>query len=153
MNLNTISLPTKARPTKLSSIQNYQGVKLQRKGPEFLGPCPDKDRDYRMGSNFWKFYLIRTSFTLGEPVSLVKLFKLFRLERIVLVFRVWTQYVDVQHLIYWQGQPVCNALFTQLMLYPSACSPSALQRSLRIWSVSKTPCECRVLPKVKVVGT
>jgi hypothetical protein len=44
--------------------------------------------DYR---NFWKFYLIRTSFTLGELVSLVKVFRLFRLERFVLVFRVWTQ--------------------------------------------------------------
>ncbi len=41
----------------------------------------------------------------------MKLFRLFRLERIVLVFRVWTQSVDVQHLIYWQGQCVCDALF------------------------------------------
>ncbi len=65
--------------------------------------------------------------TLGELVSLVKVFKLFRLERIVLVFRVWTQLVDVQHLIYWQGQLVWNALFTRLILYPSACSPSALR--------------------------
>jgi len=31
---------------------------------------------------FWKFYLIRTGFTLGELVSLVKVFRLFRLERI-----------------------------------------------------------------------
>ncbi len=31
------------------------------------------------------------SFTLLEPVSLVKVFRLFRLERIFLVFRVWTQ--------------------------------------------------------------
>jgi hypothetical protein len=66
--------------------------------------------DYCIGSNFWKFYLIRTSFTLGEPVALVKVFRLFRLEWIVLVFTVWTQYVDVQ---YWQGQHVCDAL-----LYP-----------------------------------
>jgi len=27
------------------------------------------------------FYLIRTGFTLGEPVSLVKVFRLFRLEQ------------------------------------------------------------------------
>jgi hypothetical protein len=33
-----------------------------------------------IGSNFWKFYLIKTSFTLGEPVYLVKMFTLFRLE-------------------------------------------------------------------------
>jgi hypothetical protein len=30
---------------------------------------------------------------------------------IFLVFRLWTQEVDVQHLIYWQGQRVCDALF------------------------------------------
>jgi hypothetical protein len=51
----------------------------------FLGHAPH--RDYRIGSNFWKFYLIRTDFALGELVSLVKV---FRLERIFLVFRVWT---------------------------------------------------------------
>ncbi len=56
-----------------------------------LGPAPHRDRHYRIGSNFWKFYLNRTSFTLGEPVSLVNVFRLFRLQRIVLVFRVWTQ--------------------------------------------------------------
>ncbi len=25
---------------------------------------------------------------------------------------MWTQYVDVQHLINWQGQHVCDALFS-----------------------------------------
>jgi hypothetical protein len=54
----------------------------------FVGSCPHRDRDYGIGSKFWKFYLIRTSFTSGELVSLVKEFKLFRLERIVLVLRV-----------------------------------------------------------------
>jgi hypothetical protein len=82
----------------------------------FIGPCPHRDRDYSIGSNFWKFYLNRTSFTLGEPVSLVKVFRLFRLEQIVLVFRVRTQYADVQHIIYWQGQPVCDALFTEHLM-------------------------------------
>jgi hypothetical protein len=57
----------------------------------FVGPCPQRDADYHIGSNFWKFYLIRTSFILGELVSLVKVFRLFRLERVVLVFRVWTE--------------------------------------------------------------
>jgi hypothetical protein len=57
----------------------------------FVGPCPHRDGDYRIGSNFWKFYFIRTSFTLDELVSLVKRFNLFRLEWFVLVFRVWTQ--------------------------------------------------------------
>jgi len=38
----------------------------------FVGPCPHKDRDYRIGSNFWKLYLIRTGFTLSEPILLMK---------------------------------------------------------------------------------
>jgi hypothetical protein len=42
-------------------------------------------------SNFWKFYLIRTGFTLSESVSLLKMFRMFKLEWIFLVFRVWTQ--------------------------------------------------------------
>jgi hypothetical protein len=50
------------------------------------------------------------SFTLLEPVSLVKVFRLFRLERIFLcVQSVDIILVDVQHLIYWQGQRVCDA--------------------------------------------
>jgi hypothetical protein len=48
----------------------------------FVGPCRHKNRDYRIRSNFSKFYFIRPCFILGEPVSLVKLFRLFRLERI-----------------------------------------------------------------------
>ncbi len=60
--------------------------------PPFVGPCPMRDRDCCIGSNFWKFYLTRTDFTLGELVSLVKVFRLFRLERIFLVFRVWTTF-------------------------------------------------------------
>ncbi len=46
-----------------------------------FGPCPHRDRDYQIGSNFWKFYLIRIDFTLSKLVSLVKMFRLFRLER------------------------------------------------------------------------
>jgi len=57
----------------------------------FVGPCPHRDSNYPIGSNFWKFYLIKISFTLHEPVSLVKVFRLFQLEQIFLVFRVWTQ--------------------------------------------------------------
>jgi hypothetical protein len=36
--------------------------------------------NYHIGSNFWKFYLIRTDFIIGELVFLVKVFRLFRLE-------------------------------------------------------------------------
>jgi hypothetical protein len=47
----------------------------------------------------------------------MKVFRLFRLELIFSVFsRVSTQYVDVQHLIYWQGQRVCDALFFSTLL-------------------------------------
>jgi hypothetical protein len=42
--------------------------------------------DYRIGSNFWKFYVTRTGFTLGELGFLVKMFRLFKLEWIFLVF-------------------------------------------------------------------
>jgi hypothetical protein len=48
-----------------------------------IEPCPHRDRGYGIGSNFGKFYLIRTDVTLGEPVSLVKVFRLFRLEGIL----------------------------------------------------------------------
>jgi hypothetical protein len=48
----------------------------------FTGPCSHRDRDYRIRSNFWKFYLIKTGFTFGELVSLVKVFRLFILEQI-----------------------------------------------------------------------
>jgi hypothetical protein len=39
------------------------------------------ERDYRIQSNFWKFYLIKTDLTLGEPVSLMKVFGLSKLEQ------------------------------------------------------------------------
>jgi hypothetical protein len=43
----------------------------------FVGP---RDRDYPIGSNFWKLYLIKINFMLSKLVSLVQMFKLFRLE-------------------------------------------------------------------------
>jgi hypothetical protein len=57
----------------------------------FVGPWPHRGtgtiafcgaRDNRIQSNFWKFCLIKTGFTLREPVFLVKVFRLFTLERI-----------------------------------------------------------------------
>ncbi len=42
----------------------------------FVGLCTRRDRDYRIGSNFWKLYVIRIGFALGELVSLVKVFRL-----------------------------------------------------------------------------
>jgi hypothetical protein len=49
-----------------------------------VGALSLSHRDYRIGSNFWKFCLIRTGFTLNESISLVKVLRLFRLERIFL---------------------------------------------------------------------
>jgi len=49
----------------------------------FVGPCPCGGRDYCIGSNFWKLYLIKIGFTLSEPVSLMKV---FRLKQFFLVF-------------------------------------------------------------------
>jgi len=46
----------------------------------FIGPCPHMDRDYHIGSNLWKFYVVRTGFILDKQVFWVKVFRLFRLE-------------------------------------------------------------------------
>jgi hypothetical protein len=58
----------------------YKNFSLMFSSPKntlaFVGPCSHRDRDYRIGSNFWKLYLIRIGFALGEPVSLVKVFRL-----------------------------------------------------------------------------
>ncbi len=56
-------------------------------GPILHQVCWARGRDYCIGSNFWKFYLIRTGFTLDELVFLVKVFRMFRLELSFLVFR------------------------------------------------------------------
>jgi len=44
--------------------------------PSLLGPA----REYRIGSNFCKFSLIKTSFTLSEQVYLMKVLRLFNLK-------------------------------------------------------------------------
>jgi len=64
----------------LMSILKDFGLFLE----DLLGLASTGTRDYRIGSNFWKFYLIRTGFRFGELVCLVKVFRLFRLEWIVL---------------------------------------------------------------------
>jgi len=43
-----------------------------------VGPYPQRDRDYRIQSNFWKFYFIKTD----ELVFLVKAFKLVFLVKV-----------------------------------------------------------------------
>jgi len=67
------------------------GIVFEHYYDNFVGLFPHRDKDYSIEYNFWKFYLIRINFTLGEVVSLMKVFRLFRLEWFVLVFRVWTQ--------------------------------------------------------------
>jgi hypothetical protein len=49
----------------------YQ-TKVEKLTEVVFGPCPHRDSEYCIGSNFWKFYLIRIGFTLSEPVSLVE---------------------------------------------------------------------------------
>ncbi len=54
-----------------------------------LGELVSLVKVFHLDPTFGKFYLVRTNFTLGELVSLVvKVFRLFRFEWIVLVFRV-----------------------------------------------------------------
>jgi hypothetical protein len=62
--------------------------------PLLLDPAPHRDY-YCIGSNFWKFYLIRTGFTLGEAISLVKAFRLFRLKWIVLVLFIVYNFTSI----------------------------------------------------------
>jgi hypothetical protein len=72
-------------------VEHYCDNFVEHYCDNFVGLFPHRDKDYSIEYNFWKFYFIRISFTLGEVVSFVKVFGLFRLEWIVLVFRVWTQ--------------------------------------------------------------
>jgi hypothetical protein len=53
-------------------------------GHGLLGSAPTGTGTIALDSTFG-------SFTLLEPVSLVKMFRLFRLDQIFWVFRVWTQ--------------------------------------------------------------
>jgi hypothetical protein len=73
-------------------IGKSERVEIQTSNEAYLGPVFVKknfywaqDRDHRIGSNFGKFYLIRTGFTLDKSVSLVKVFRLFRSEHFFLV--------------------------------------------------------------------
>jgi hypothetical protein len=72
---------TSSNGTKMAAESKH--LHLSMKEGSLLGPAPHRDRDYCIRSNFWKFYLIRTGFTLGESVSLVKVFRLFKLEQIL----------------------------------------------------------------------
>jgi len=44
------------------------GIVFEHYCDNFVGLFPHRDKDSSMGSNFWKFYLIRIGFTLGELV-------------------------------------------------------------------------------------
>jgi hypothetical protein len=59
MNLNTISLPTKARPTTLSSMENYQVVKLQKgKVLNFWAPATTGTGTIALDPTFGSFTLL-----------------------------------------------------------------------------------------------
>ncbi len=53
--------------------------------------CTPENAFVGIGSNFCTFYLIQTSFTLSEPVYLMKKFRLLRLKHVFFLFKVWTQ--------------------------------------------------------------
>ncbi len=79
----------------------------------FVGPPSQRDSDYCIQSNFWKFYLIWTDFTLGELVSLVKVFRLSKLEQMFFgvqtvdtVGRCTTSYLLVGPACLWR--PCCQ---------------------------------------------
>jgi hypothetical protein len=76
---------------KLHSTSYNQFFKWWIPGKLYWAPAPQGTGSIPIGCIFRKFYLLKTSFTLEELVSLVKVFRLLRLERIVLVFIVWTQ--------------------------------------------------------------
>jgi hypothetical protein len=101
----------------LSYIVKDVGMKwsfLSMKEGSLFSPARTRDRDYHIGSNFWKFYFNRISFTLREPVSLVKVFRLFRLigsdclgvQSVDTIGRCTTYYLLAQG-----QQHVCDALF------------------------------------------
>jgi hypothetical protein len=69
---------------------------------------PTRDKASRVRSNFWKFCLIKTGFTLDEPVSLLKVFRLFKLEQMFFwVLRVCVDTVGRCTNSYLLAGPVC----------------------------------------------
>jgi hypothetical protein len=77
----------------------------------FLGPAFTGTGTITLDPTFGSFTLFESVFILDEPNFLVKV---LRLEWIF--FGV--QSVDVQHLIYWQGLHVCDALFLCITTHP-----------------------------------
>ncbi len=71
-------------------------------------------------------------------LPLMKVFRLFRLEWTFLVFRVWIQSIDVQHVIYWQGQRVYDALLHSLCILHST-APQSRHFSSGMRAESKAP--------------
>ncbi len=77
-----------AKPKTLNTTSNFCFVLFASPNPNpkftayHICDPVDSDRDYRIGSNFWKVYLIRTGFTLSEPVSFMRVFRLCILKRI-----------------------------------------------------------------------
>ncbi len=68
---------------------------------------------------------------------------MFRLEWIVLVFRgVWAQKVDVQHLIYWQGQCVCNACVLSTQITWESSYPTRKSFFQIFWEYIRTLRQC-----------
>ncbi len=108
MRLPDCHLPKKADTVSDNVSQNL----LDKVSLLFCALAPTGTGTIPFDPTFGSFTLLEPVFILGELVSLMKVFRMFRLEWILVVFRVWTQWVDVQHLTYWQGQRVCDAFFS-----------------------------------------
>jgi hypothetical protein len=92
--------------------------------PYFIGRCPRRDSVYRIGSNFWKFYLIRTGFTWRELGFWWKCSDCLDRNE---VFWCSECVHNVQHLIYWQGQGVRDALLIPpLYAHMNVLTPSSV---------------------------
>ncbi len=80
----------KNRQFQLDRIKLEPGPIFWNRNLILLGPAPTGTWTITLDPTFESFTLL-LGFTLGEPVSLMKGFRLLQLERIFLVFRVWTQ--------------------------------------------------------------
>jgi len=137
-----------------------------------VGPYPQSDRDYRIQSNFWKFYFIKTdelvflvkAFKLvflvkvsnfwkfyfiktDELVFLVKVFRLFQLEWIFfwVLGTVDTVAKRYNILCNWQGQRVCDA-FCFVMI--SCCSRLEVFNKVMLMGVCVLDTELLVITQI-----
>ncbi len=80
-----------------------------------LGPCPPQGQGlFALDPTFGSLTLLKTSFTLGELVFLVKVFRLRRLERVFFGCLKCGHGRQRYILSIGRGQRVCDALFNEV---------------------------------------